>query len=327
MNESGSASLLNVAAGQHWHRGGTLAQMQSRWLLALLPAAAASVYAFGWTSLRVLGLAVGASVVLDALSGLLLPSREEASDGNSAVLGLLLALLLPVNAPWWLVFVGCALTIVIGKRLFGGLGAHPVHPVALGYAMLAVSWPERLDKTASLLWAPWTTNMVEPMRLVKTLGAGAEVAFDKVDLLVGQQVAGTGGGMVLWLALGGLLLLALREIPWQVPLAFLGGVVLCAWLLEMSAPGRTASPVFQLLAGNTVLAAFFLASEPTNSPVNPWPMLIYGLLGGVLLVLIRAFSTHIDGAIFAVLLINLCTPLLDRLAPRIVGLAEEDCDA
>ena len=77
----------------------------------------------------------------------------------------------------------------------------------------------------------------------------------------------------------------------------------------------------------TVLAAFFLASEHTNSPVNPWPMLIYGLMGGVLLVLIRAFSTHVDGAIFAVLLINLCAPLMDRLVPGVAGLDQEDCNA
>jgi electron transport complex protein RnfD len=195
--------------------------------------------------------------------------------------------------------------------------------VALGYAMLAVSWPDRLDHTASLLRMPWDTNMVEPMRLVKTLGSVAEQSYDKLDLLFGRQVAGLGGGLVLWLLLGGLLLLLLREIPWQVPVAFLVGVAVGAWLLGLAAPGRVASPLFQLLAGNTVLAAFFLASEHTNSPVNRWPMVIYGLLGGLLLVLIRTFSTHVDGAIFAVLLINLCAPLLDRLTPRVAGLAGE----
>lgn len=318
--------LLNVATSPHWRGGDSLVRMQLLWLVALLPAATAAVCAYGWSALRVMGLAVGASVVADALAARMLPSRDTTSNWNSVILGLLLAMLLPVNAPWWMVILGCTLTVVIGKRLFGGWGAHPVHPVALGYAMLAVSWPERLDPTASLLRMAWTTDMVEPMRLVKTLGSGAEQYYDKLDLLFGRQAAGIGGGMVLWLLLGGLLLLLLREIPWQVPTAFLVGVVATAWLLEAVAPGRTASPLFQLLAGNTVLAAFFLAPEHTNSPVNPWPMLIYGLLGGVLLVLIRAFSTHVDGAIFAVLLINICAPLLDRLTPRITGL-EEGCHA
>lgn len=327
MSPRATGSLLNVAPSPHWHRGGSLSRMQLLWFAALLPAAVAGVHAFGWGALRVMAMAVGASVALDALAGALVPSREEASNWNAAVLGLLLAMLLPVDAPWWLVLAGAFLTIIIGKRLFGGWGAHPVHPVALGFAMLMVSWPERLDRTASLTWIPWEGIVVEPTRLVKTLGAGAEAYYDKMDLLLGHQVAGTGSGMILWLALGGLVLLLIREIPWQIPLGFLGGVALCAWVLELVAPGQTGSPLFQLLTGNTILAAFFLAPEPTNSPVNPWPMLIYGLLGGILLMLIRAFSSHADGAIFAVLLINICSPLLDRMTPRVVGLEEVGCDA
>ena len=155
---------------------------------------------------------------------------------------------------------------------------------------------------------------------MKTLGAGAEGAYDKLDLLLGFQAAGAGSAMVLWLLAGGLLLLVLRQIPWQVPLGFLGGVALCAWIVGLAAPGLTASPLFQILAGGTVMAAFFLAPESTTSPVNPWPMLIYGLLAGCLLVLIRAFSSHVDGVVFAVLLANLASPLLDRFTPRIVGL-------
>jgi electron transport complex protein RnfD len=319
--------LLNVAASPHWRGGGSLTGMQWVWILALMPAVVAAAVVFGWPGLRVIALSVFTCVVADLAGARLLPSPDRVANGNGAVLGLLLAMLLPVNAPWWLVVVGAVLTVVVGKRLFGGWGAHPVHPVALGYAMLTVSWPARLDHTASLLWLDWDSTLVEPMRLVKTLGVGAEASFDRMDLLLGHQVAGAGGGMVIWLAIGGLIMVLVREIPWQVPLGFLAGVLGCAWLLQWTAPGLTATPVFQLLAGNTVLAAFFLAPEHTNSPVNPWPMLLYGLLGGILLVLVRAFSIHIDGAIFAVLLINLCAPLLDRLAPRVIGLNEEDSDA
>jgi electron transport complex protein RnfD len=319
--------MLNVAASPHWRGTGSLTGMQRIWTAALMPAAIAAVLTFGWPALRVIALAVSCSMIVDVLAARLLPSPDRAANGNAAVLGLLLAMLLPVNAPWWLVVTGCVLTVVLGKRIFGGWGGHPVHPVALGYAMLAVSWPTRLDHTAALLWMDWSGSLVEPLRLVKTMGAGAEATFGMMDLLMGRQAAGAGGGMVLWLLLGGLLLLALHEIPWQVPLGFLAGVLISAWLLELVAPGRVASPLFQVLAGNTVLAAIFLAPEHTNSPVNPWPMLIYGLLGGLLLVLIRAFSVHIDGVIFAVLLINLCAPLLDRMAPRVRGLAEEGDDA
>ena len=320
MNDNSAAGLLNVAPGPHLRVGGSLSRMQAMWIVALLPALVAGVVEFGWLALRVMGLAVGFGVVLDHLMARLLPSREGSPSWNSAVQGLLLAFLLPVTAPWWLVLVGCLLTIAVGKRLFGGWGGHPVNPVALAYAMLLVSWPERLDRTASVLWVSWSGSLVEPLRLVKTLGAEAEAVYDKLDLLLGQQAAGTGSGMILYLLLGGLLLVLLREIPWQIPLSFLAGVALCALLLGWVAPGQTGSWLFHILAGNTMLTAFFLAPEPTNSPVNCYPMMVYGLLGGFLLVLMRAFSLHIDGAVFAVLLINLVAPLLDRWAPAVAGL-------
>ena len=320
MNTPNSEPRLNVAASPHWRDGSSLTRTQALWLLALAPAAVASVMQFGLMSLRVIALAVGSSVVMDALCSRVLVSKDHPTNWSSVSLGLLLAFMLPIDAPWWLVLVGAFLTIVIGKKLFGGWGGYPVHPVALSYAMLAVSWPARLDFTASLASTAWNVTMVEPMRLIKTLGTSAEAAFDKMDLLTGLQVGGVGNAMVLWLLLGGLFLVLIRQTPWQIPLGFVVGVVACAWLLEAAAPGRTATPLFQLLAGSTALTAFFLIPEHTTSPVNPWPMLIYGLMGGVLMVLIRAFSSHIDGAIFAVLLVNLCSPLLDRIAPRVVGL-------
>ncbi len=311
---------LSVAEGPHWHDGSSLTRTQILWLMALLPAGVASGVMLGAPALRVMALAVAAAIAFDALANRVMSLPDATSNGSSITLGLLLAFLLPVDAPWWLVVVGCFLTIVIGKKLFGGWGGYPVHPVALSYAMLVVSWPARMDVTASLVHATWRAAPVEPLRLVKTLGAAAAAQYDLHDLLLGVQTAGVGDAMVLWLLAGGVFLFLVRQVPWQIPIGVVAGVVLCAWLLGMADPGRTATPAFQLLAGGTVFMAFFLAPEHTTSPVNPWPMFLYGWLGGVLLVLIRAFSSHIDGTVFAVLLMNVACPLLDRLGPRIVGL-------
>ena len=311
---------LNVAEGPHWRDGSSLTRTQAFWLVALLPAAVAAVVHFGIPALRVICLSVGASVALDALANRIRPGKDFTTNLSSASLGLMLALLLPINAPWWLVLVGAVLTVVVGKKLYGGWGGYPVHPVALSYAMLAVSWPERLDRTASLVGLTWDRTMIEPIRLLKTQGAVAELAYDKLDLFLGLQVAGVGNALVLWLLLGGLALLLVRVVPWQIPLGCLVGVVLCAWLVQMGSPERAATPLFHLLAGSTVFMAFFLLGESTTSPVNSWPMLFFGLLAGVLLVLIRTYSTHPECAIFAVLLVDLASPLLDRMVPRIRGL-------
>ncbi len=320
MNPANERVKYNVAASPHWHDGSTLPGIQWSWLLALLPTIIASTVIFGMASLRVIALAVTASVVAEVVWNHFVENKDHASNFSSVSLGVLLALLLPVGAPWWLVTVGAFLTIIFGKKLYGGWGAYPVHPVALGYAMLLVSWPSRLDYTASLVGKTWSVTMIEPMRLVKTLGVGAESQYNFLDLLLGKQIGGVGNAMVLWLLIGGLCLVVARQVPWQIPLSCLVGVVVTALLLQWLAGDRAATPLFHLLAGSTILLAFFLAPEHTTSPVNPWPMILYGLLIGSLLVLIRTFSSHTDGVIFAVLLANISSPLMDRMTPPVVGL-------
>ena len=235
-------------------------------------------------------------------------------------MGVLLALMMPYDSPWWLILVGCFIMIIIGKKLFGGLGAYPVHPAVLSFAIMLVSWPGRFDYTASLLSVDFGTKMIEPIRFVKTLGAEAENAFNWQNLLLGKQVAGIGNALVLFLLLGGLFLIMTRQINWHIPVSFLAGTFFMAWALHLIEPTQFATPVFHILTGSTIYGAFFLATDHTSSPVNPIPMLLYGLLGGGLTVLIRSFSNYSDGVIFAILLINLCYPLLDRITPKVHGL-------
>lgn len=310
---------LNVASSPHWRDGSGLDGMQRLWLLALMPAIAASVWLFGLHSLRIIGLALAFSVSLDALANKLVPSKDKTTNWSSVTLAVIFAFLMPYDVPWWLILVGCFIMIVVGKKLFGGMGAYPVHPVLLSYAMLQVSWPQRFDYTASLVSLDWGVRMVEPLRLVKTVGAGGEQAFYWLDLLLGKQVAGIGNALVLYLLLGGLFLMIIRQIPWHIPVAFIIGNLLMAGILYLVDPGQFASPTFYLLSGGTIFAAFFLATDHTTSPVNPVPMLIYGFLGGALLMIIRAFSNYPDGVVFTILLINLCNPLLDRIRPKVYG--------
>jgi electron transport complex protein RnfD len=314
------SNKLNIADGPHWRDGGSLARIHKLWLLALMPAMVASVWLFGLHSLRIMGLAVALCVFFDAVVGKLVPSKDKTTNWSSVTLAILLSFMMPYNAPWWLIMVGCFIMIVIGKRLFGGLGAYPVHPAMLSYAILLVSWPHRFDYTASLISLDLGVKMVEPLRLVKTLGGNMEHAFFWQDLLMGKQVAGIGNALVLYLLVGGLFLLILRQISWQIPVAFILGNIVVAGILNYTCPGQFASPIFYLLSGGTIYGAFFLATEYTTSPVNSLPMFIFGFLGGALLMLIRAYSIHADGVVFAVLLINICNPLLDRITPRIRGI-------
>ncbi len=312
-------SLLDVAVGPHYRLGSGLAEIYQRWVMALLPAMAGSLFIFGPGVLRVYGLCVCFAVLFDLIAERLVPSRDLTSNWSSVSLGLLLAFMLPLNAPWWLIMIGCFVMIIIGKKLFGGVGAYPVQPAVLAVAVLQLSWPNRMDYTAALKDLDWSATMIEPLRLVKSIGAAGAESFPWYNLLFGHQVAGTGNGMVFFLLFSGLLLLLMREIKWQAPVGFMIGLLGCAGILHFFDPLTFASPVFYLLSGGTVFMGLFLITDHTNTPVNKTPMFIYGLLAGVLLILIRGFSKHVDGVVYAVLLVNLCAPLLDMIKPKPKG--------
>lgn len=282
-----------------------------------MPALVASIYFYGINSIRIVTLAVAFSVSFDFISNWIVPTKDHPDNWSSVTFAVLLSLLLPYSSPWWLIMVGCFIMIIVGKKLFGGLGAYSVHPVLLSFAMMLVSWPKYFDYTGALVTRDLGVKMIEPFRLLKTIGVNAETLFDKTDLFLGMQVAGIGNALVVYLLAGGILLLLFRQIRWHIPVSFLVGVYLSALVLHVLSPEQFASPLFFLLTGSTVFAAFFLVPESTTSPVNPLPMILYGLLGGILLVIIRSFSMYSDGVVFAVLLLNLCNPLLDRITPAI----------
>lgn len=315
--------MLDVAVGPHFRLGSGIAEINQRWVLALIPAMAASLYAFGPQALRIFGLCLIFAVAFDLLAEKLAPSRDLTSNWSSVLLGLLLAFMLPLNAPWWLILFGCFFMVIVGKKIFGGVGAYPAQPAVLSLAILQLSWPGRMDNTEALKDMDWTVTMIEPLRLLKSMGVAAESHYEWLDLLLGHQVAGTADGMVIFILIGGLFLLLLREIQWQLPLGFLVGLTGTATLLHLVYPETFASPIFYLLSGGTLFMGLFLLTDHTTSPVNRLPMFLFGFMAGVLLILIRGYSKHFDGIVYAVLLVNLCSPLLDMITAKVKGVYDE----
>ncbi|BHH84491.1 RnfABCDGE type electron transport complex subunit D [Desulforhopalus sp. 52FAK] len=311
--------MLDVAVGPHYRIGTGLAEIYQKWVIALIPAIAASLYFFGPASLRIFCLCVGFALALDYIAERIAPSRDLTSNWSSVSLSLLLAFMLPLNAPVWLIFIGCFVMVIVGKKFFGGVGAYPAQPAVLAIAILQLSWPQRMDNTAALANFDWSAYMVEPLRLVKSIGASAESQYNLFDLFIGKQVAGTAEGMVFFVLLGGIFLLVMKEIQWQLPFGFILGLLVTATVLHITNPEAIASPLFYLFSGGTLFMAFFLITDHTTSPVNKTPLILYGILAGVLLMLIRGYSKHVDGIVYAVLLANLCAPLLDMIKPKVKG--------
>ena len=208
-----------------------------------------------------------------------------------------------------------ALAIGLGKMAFGGLGANAVNTALVGWAMLYVSWPALMDPNSMQL----DTSFIDPLVRLKYFGAGAVSHIGLTDLLLGNQIGGLGASQAGALFIGGSYLAARGTIRWEIALSFFVGVFLTAALYNVIDAERFATPFFHLCTGSTFLGGFFLATEWASSPGRQIPMMLYGLIGGAMVIIIRVYGIYPDGVPFAILLINLLAPLLDSIHPKPFG--------
>jgi len=306
---------LVVSTGPHWHGGARIPRTYQAVLLALVPATAAGIARYGVDAAGVIGLAMGSAMAAEALWQKATRRPVTIADGSAAVTGLLLALLLPASIPVFMVVVASVLGILIGKQFFGGLGANPLSPALVGYGILRITepWAGYLDFDLMLVMYDVGFAKEYPEAVFKAWGAAGLQEFRNWDLFLGRQTGGIGSSQIAWLLLGGLYLLARGVIVWRIPLGFLAGVAVISGLLNVLDPETYAGPLFNLITGNVMFGAFFLSTEHSSSPVSRWGMLIYGVGCGVLTVLFRAWSNYDDGVVFAILLMSIFVPLLDRV--------------
>lgn len=307
--------LLAVSAPPFWHCGRTIRTNRYNMLLALVPAVAMALWHWGLPAARVMALALCSGVLVEALCQRLMHREISIDDFSGATTCMLFAMLLPAAAPWWMVVIGAALCIGLGKMAFGGLGANPVNSSLVGWAMLYISWPLLMDPNAAQL----STTLIDPLVRLKYFGVEAVSNIEYLDLLMGKQLGALGAAQVGALFLGGSYLAARGIIRWEIALSFFAGLLLVGGVFNALDPLRYASPFFHLCVGSTVLCGFFMATEAASSPDRPIPMFLYGFIGGAMVIVIRVYGIHTDGAPFAVLLINLLTPLLEMIRPKPFG--------
>jgi electron transport complex protein RnfD len=270
-------------------------------------------------AIGVVCLSISTAIIWELVFNLLTRRTITIGDGNAALLGLLFAMLVPATMPWWAVITGTFIVIFIGKHIFGGIGSNAFHPVALAIAMMMLSWKDLFNFDAALLNYDLEFATIYPLAAAKYFGAESVAKFSLTDLLMGEQLGGIGATFGLGLLIGGIYLMLRGFIRWEISLTFLAGVYLAAFVFNLVDPARFAPPVFHLLTGYTLIGAFFLATEDSSSPVNFIPMLIYGAAGGIMTVLIRSIGAWVDGVILAILVINLISPLLDKIRPQPLG--------
>lgn len=296
-------------------------------LLALVPGVALYTLLFGWGVLSNIAIAALSCVLVEALALQLRGKSLRAFllDSSALVTGVLLALSLPPTAPWWIPVVGSLFAMLLGKHVYGGLGYNPFNPAMVGFVVLLISFPVPMTAWPALqpLWAPQIdaltgATVLDHMRT--QLGLQRTLSEIRGDTPIGV-FAGSGWEWIAlaWLA-GGLYMLWRKTIRWQIPAGVLAGVFLIALPFWAMDPDRYASPLFHWLSGATLLGAFFIATDPVSAATTPRGRLLYGLGIGVLVYVIRTWGGFPDGVAFAVLLLNICAPTIDRYTqPRVYG--------
>ncbi|MFH1136057.1 MAG: RnfABCDGE type electron transport complex subunit D [Pseudomonadota bacterium] len=318
---------LSVTFSPHLQDCRSIRSMTLETIAALVPAMLVGFYYFGPRAILIVILSVLAAVLTEAGLQALMGKPVSIGDGTAALTGLLLALLLPVGAPWWAVIVGAAVAMSLGRHLFGGLGANPFNSVLIGWIVLQLSWPEAVNQFYEI------SPLYQGMSSLIPVGA-SELPLGLLDfgssgdptklygwgaLLIGAVPGGIGTTSFLALLLGGLYLVARKIVPWQIPLGFLGGQFVFALICWWADPTIYANPVYHLMVGFSLYGAFFLAPDPTTSPYSPFGAILFGLGAGALTMIIRNWGSYQEGVIFGLMFLNALTPVLDRINARSYG--------
>lgn len=311
--------LFSMSVAPFWHCGRTIRGNSIHTVTALVLVLAMAVWHWGISVLGVAALSALVSMLTEEFWNKVMGRRSTLDDGTAFVSGLLLACLLPADAPFWLVIIGAFCAITFGKMAFGGYGANPVSTVCVGWAMIFVSFPIYMDPNAMLL----QTDFIDPLVRLKYFGPDFMTnSVSMTDLLLGKQIGGLGAVQNLGIILGGIYLIAKGVIRMEIVVFFIIGVLLFGGILNIYNPDLYVNPFYHLLTGSTLFCAFFLATEPASAPDRAIGMRLYGLLGGMLVVVIRTYGIYTDGAPFAVMLINLLSPYFAMIQPKPFGVKE-----
>lgn len=336
--------------GPYAHAGTSIGRTMLLVMLALAPATLFSLYLFGWPAiflfLTTLLAALSAEAFALKLAGKAV--RPYLMDGSALLTGWLLAMTLPPWAPWWIGVVGALLAIIVGKQVFGGIGQNLFNPAMVARVALLISFPLEMTlfHQTSPLFSAQAPGFIDSLAItfgnstpidavssatalgfIKTeLGRG--ISLDKAAMNTGNlwrmtwgDTAGSmGETSALLLLLGGMFIIHKRIISWHIPFSMLAALMLSATLFHLIDPSRYPGPLIHLTSGAAILGAFFIATDLVTSPVSVRGQILFGAGCGLLVYLIRTWAGYPEGVAFAVMLMNACTPLIDRyLKPRIYG--------
>jgi electron transport complex protein RnfD len=319
-----------LSSSPHIRSDESTSQIMRAVIYSLLPACGVAVYFFGVSALFVLLLAIVGCLASEAVFQRLMGQPITVTDGSAAITGILLALNLPPNSPWWLTLLGAVIAISIGKQVFGGLGYNLFNPALVARVVLLISFPVHMTAwtapaplgsgidavSAATPLGEWKTAVMLTGRMPESF-QGSTLSY-----FLGNMPGCVGEVSALALLVGAAYLFRRKILTWHIPLSYLTTVVIMSGLFWLIDAGKYPNPLFHLVTGGLVLGAFYMATDMVTTPVSPSGMVLFGVGCGLLTVVIRLFGGYPEGVSFAILLMNAVTPLIDRyLRPRTFGVA------
>lgn len=325
---------LLVSPSPHIHSGDSIERNMYDVIIALIPALAVSFYFFGWGAFVVTLTSVAACMLFEWLISRFLMGRKELTilDGSAILTGLLLALNVPSTLPLWIIVIGALVAIGIGKMSFGGLGSNIFNPAIVGRVMLLISFPVQMTSYPMPRGAEATldaTSGATPLAIAKGIVRGSDgFTMDKLPSLLDNFLGSVGGSLgevsAVALLIGFAYLLIRKVITWHIPVAIIATVAIFAGIMNLVNPELYAGPLFHILSGGLLLGAIYMATDYVTSPMSNSGMLLYGVMIGIITMLIRLFGAYPEGMSFAILFMNGIVPIINRyMPPHLFGKAKK----
>jgi electron transport complex protein RnfD len=334
-------SYIDEISSPHIHSPTSINKVMRQVIYALVPGIIVSTWFLGWGVLVHCLLAVCYALAFEAIMLILRkrPLKDFMYDGSAIITGLLFALTITPFAPWWVSLSGIGFAIVIAKHLYGGLGYNIFNPAMAGYIFVLICFPVELNYWPIINGDSGFMDSLKiiivglPHEGMDSLSGATPLAFTKSQLsgmamlsefTDGPLFGALGGKGWEWIGLaflaGGVWLIIKGIIKWQIPLIFVSILFVLSLIFHGYDPERYASSMFCLFTGGTLLAAFFIATDPVTAPSTPRGIIIYAAGIGLLTYIIRTWGGYPDGIAFAVLIMNAAVPFIDNVTrPDVFG--------
>ncbi len=288
---------LILSTAPHIRTKDTTQRLMLNVIISLLPCTAAGIYFFGLRAALVLAVSVVSAVLAELVWQKLAHKPVRINDLSAVVTGLLLGLCITPSAPWWMVMIGAFFAIIVVKQLFGGIGDNFLNPALTARAVLLASWPALM------------TTHCTPFDAVTS--ATPIMTGDKsyLELLLGNVPGAIGETCKIAILIGFIFLLVTKTIRWEIPVISVATAALLGWALGYD-------PLNVVLTGGLLFGAVFMATDYVTSPLNRWAQVVYAIGIGAIVVIIRKFGSYPEGVTYAILLMNIAAPLLDRVMPQ-----------